>query len=66
MQLSPAILKELKTALATGKKKRKTVVSAGSRGITLGGGTKSSLRPPSLNLATCHKKAYLPIHLNLG
>jgi hypothetical protein len=48
MQLSPAILKELRTALATSKKKRKTVVS-GSHGTTLGGGPKSFLRPPSLN-----------------
>jgi hypothetical protein len=61
MQLSPAILKELRTALATSKK-RKTVVSAGNHGTTLGGGTKSSLRPPSLNAS----KRKTNEHANLG
>ena len=45
MQPSPALLKELKTALATSKKKRKTVVTAGSRGTTLSGAPKASQHP---------------------
>jgi len=48
MQPSPALLKELRTALASSKKKRKTVVAAGSRGTTLSGGPKASQRPTSL------------------
>ena len=44
MQPSPALLKELRTALATSKKKRKTV-TAGSRGTTLSGAPKASQHP---------------------
>ena len=49
MQHSPALLKELRTALASSKKKRKTVVSAGSRGTTHSGAPKASQHPPSLS-----------------
>jgi len=47
LQPSPALLKEL-TALSSSKK-RKTAVSAGSRGTTLGVGPKASQHPPILN-----------------
>jgi hypothetical protein len=49
MQPSPALLKELRTAVASSKKKRKVVVSAGSRGTTLSGAPKAFQHPPSLN-----------------
>jgi hypothetical protein len=49
LQPSSALLKKLRTTLASSKKKRKTVVSAGSRGTMLGGRPKASQRPPSLN-----------------
>jgi len=45
MKPSPALLKELRTDLASSKKKRKTVVSAGSRGTTLSGAPKASQHP---------------------
>ena len=48
MQPSLALLKELRTALALSKKKRKTVVSAGSHGTTLSGAPQASQHPPSL------------------
>jgi len=44
----PALLKELSTTLAS-RKKRKKVVSAGSRGTTLSNGPKVSQRPRSMN-----------------
>jgi hypothetical protein len=49
MQTSPVLLKDLRTALASSKKKRKTVVSAGSRGTTLSGAPKASQHPSSLS-----------------
>jgi hypothetical protein len=49
MQPSPALLKEIWTALASSKKKRKTAVSAGSRGTTLSGAPKAFQHPPSLS-----------------
>ena len=49
LQPSPALLRELRTALALSKKKRKMVVSAGSHGTTLSGGHKASQDYPSLN-----------------
>jgi len=49
MQPSPALLKELRTALASSKRKRKTVVSAGSRGTTLSAAPKASDHPSILN-----------------
>jgi len=48
MQTSQALLKELRTALST-RRKRKTVVSAGSRSTTLSGGPKATQRPPTSN-----------------
>ena len=45
LKLTPALLKELKTALST--RKRRTVVTAGFRGRTPGGGPRTSQRPPS-------------------
>ena len=48
IQPSPALLKEIRTALALSKKKRKTVVSAGNRGTTLSGAPQASQHPPSL------------------
>ena len=44
----PALLKELSTTLAS-RKKRKKVVSAGSRSTTLSGGPKATQRPPTSN-----------------
>jgi len=48
LQPSPALLKELRTALASSKK-RKRVVSAGSCGTTLSGGPKASQHPSIMN-----------------
>jgi len=48
MQPSPTLLKELRTALASSKKKKKTVVSAGSRGTTLSGAPIDSQHTSSL------------------
>ena len=48
-QPSPALLKELRTAFASSKKKRKTVVSAGSRGTMLSGTPKASQHPSNLS-----------------
>jgi len=60
MQTSQALLKELRTALST-RRKRKTVVSAGSRGTTLSGGPKASQRPPTLNAGK--RKSNEPVNL---
>jgi len=49
MHPSPAYLKELRTTLASSKKKRKKVVSAGSLGTTLSGAPKASQHPTILN-----------------
>jgi hypothetical protein len=49
MQPFPALLKKLRTALASSTKKRKTVVSTGSHGSTLSGAPKASQHPPSLS-----------------
>ena len=46
---SLALLKELRTTLALSKTKRKTVVSAWSRGTTLSGAPNAFQHPPSLN-----------------
>jgi hypothetical protein len=49
MQPSPELLKKLRTALASSKKKRKKLVSAASRGTTLSGAPKASQHPPCLS-----------------
>jgi hypothetical protein len=49
MQPPPALLKELRTALASSNKKRKSVVSAGSRRTTLIGAPKASQHLSSLS-----------------
>ena len=46
LQVTPALLRELRIALSS-RKKKKTVVSAGSRRRAPGGGPKSSQRSPS-------------------
>ena len=45
LQVSPALLKELKMVLSS--RKKKSVVSAGSHNTAPGGGPKSSQRPSS-------------------
>jgi hypothetical protein len=47
LQLSPAFLKELRMALSSRKKKKKRVMSAGSRSTAPGEGPKASQRPSS-------------------
>jgi len=49
MQPSLALLKELRTVPASSKKKRKTVVSAGSRGTKLSGAPKASQHSSGLS-----------------
>jgi len=49
MQPTPALLRELRRALASSKKKRKKVVSVGNLGTTLSGAPKASQHPPCLN-----------------
>jgi hypothetical protein len=46
LQLSPGLLKELRTALSS-RKKKKAVMFAGSPGTALGAAPKASQRPPS-------------------
>jgi hypothetical protein len=48
IQPTQALLKDLRTALST-RRKKKTVVSTGSHGTTLSGGPKASQRSPALN-----------------
>jgi len=55
LQLSQALLKELRTALSS-RKKRKTLVSSAIRGTTLGVGPEASQSLPSVNAGK--RKAY--------
>ena len=75
LQVTPALLRELRTALST--RKRRTVVPAGSRGRAPGGGPRTSQRPPSRQagkrkaneLANSGTQWRLPLgaqHLTLG